>query len=1337
MPSSKKDRKENNIDGGAAAADVNTDTNQDVGLMPPPPPKMPVLAEIKQETIFEAVEEEEEEENNEEEKEEPQEQELDRTEVISSEDVMEAVEDPVEAMVVVEESNHPAIATATEAAAEVTEEEGEEQFVEKTEEVPADWNTEEDGDGVAVAVEDVDMMDVDNGYDGRDAAVAAAEDETTRTIVREMVEAAIQAVLAHVEDNGPEMPVDTMTTMEGVEAETEAELAAPPSTAQKAKKSVRFTASMMGTPEGAAADVTATLPSPGLCPLGANEEAVVIDDNTFSFAQWAGLGAHTEMVEGKGEGEENAEDRQSTPVPVGKRGRRSSAAPGSVITTHSSSALVAKLTELEKMQNDITFDLPADFMRWTPAAGAPPAVRPSATRVTVAVNINPRGEAQVVFGGLSTAKKGVSAAKKKASMTPRELAAQLVAMEQQQDVDITFELPADFMKWTPAPNTSEKKTIGIGVTPRSVHTPATAAAAANNPIAGPAASSLAEKLAEIAQEHDVDFDLPVDFMRWTPAAKKTVSIAVTPRPPGGSAIHAAPISAVTSQRSARKTPMASVAVAAAAAVAATPGKIGVTPAGPGARAPAPTPATAPPPTLPTFHAMMGTEGTKEDTKPVDASALAAKLFELAEQHDVTFELPADFLRWTPAVGTANKSVGGNILIAPPHSSSKPSIPRNPVSAAKGEAMYMFVPGSINRSRMAQRIDTGDDDVNGVAEEVVQPMSAPKSLPTTVEAAAGASVRKTTPPSSTAAVIRRRRSSVAARTPGSRIVIIGGGGGAAASARRPSTLRANPPTAGAGNEEPNEREEMVRVAASLAAAAAEMDAQEQQQQQEEMMEEDESDPSYNPNAPELGEEEDDGAAVQQGEEEQQQHAGHPLIHQGTHIAMVSLADYRRVMLQARVHRARAIGLANQLRGVSARALRLKKAGMGLAQALEEERAKRMQLQETLQQIVNNRDAAAEGGPVAVAEKEEKDEDAMMVDSPTADADPAADDGCEQEGEEGASQEEQEQHQQRVVVVGYRPPSQTSHIEMAGSVVVVRPQTLDGDSTNEQNQATPVTTVFKSPVKVAIRVGKTPAKTPRSATTNHQQQQQRKTPFIAGGGRVVDDVEVPAWVFEGAPTDSAAAGVQPVMKDVSAALAEVAAATDAEAQDVQALKDIQAIVAAEVEAEDTDQEDDGDGGREEEDERCHVCTKGEEGDVMLLCDGCDNACHLSCCNPPLKRVPKGDWFCTDCKAKKAEVEADKKTKGGKKNTTAAAPTAGRGRKRAAATAAVEDGEEVEKKRATARGGATKRGRTAKDASKNEEEDAPPAPKRTRSRQATNTGTTDAVAAAPKRSTRASRR
>ena len=35
--------------------------------------------------------------------------------------------------------------------------------------------------------------------------------------------------------------------------------------------------------------------------------------------------------------------------------------------------------------------------------------------------------------------------------------------------------------------------------------------------------------------------------------------------------------------------------------------------------------------------------------------------------------------------------------------------------------------------------------------------------------------------------------------------------------------------------------------------------------------------------------------------------------------------------------------------------------------------------------------------------------------------------------------------------------------------------------------------------------------------------------------------------------------------------------------------------------------------------------------------DNACHLSCCVPALKRVPKGDWFCAECCTRQAAEAA----------------------------------------------------------------------------------------------------
>ena len=45
-------------------------------------------------------------------------------------------------------------------------------------------------------------------------------------------------------------------------------------------------------------------------------------------------------------------------------------------------------------------------------------------------------------------------------------------------------------------------------------------------------------------------------------------------------------------------------------------------------------------------------------------------------------------------------------------------------------------------------------------------------------------------------------------------------------------------------------------------------------------------------------------------------------------------------------------------------------------------------------------------------------------------------------------------------------------------------------------------------------------------------------------------------------------------------------------------------------------------------CRECGSGEDEHLTLLCDGCDDAVHLGCCDPPLLRVPEGDWFCDMC-------------------------------------------------------------------------------------------------------------
>ena len=45
-----------------------------------------------------------------------------------------------------------------------------------------------------------------------------------------------------------------------------------------------------------------------------------------------------------------------------------------------------------------------------------------------------------------------------------------------------------------------------------------------------------------------------------------------------------------------------------------------------------------------------------------------------------------------------------------------------------------------------------------------------------------------------------------------------------------------------------------------------------------------------------------------------------------------------------------------------------------------------------------------------------------------------------------------------------------------------------------------------------------------------------------------------------------------------------------------------------------------------EACCVCKSAEDGEVMLLCDKCDQPAHLGCVG--VETVPEGDWFCPSC-------------------------------------------------------------------------------------------------------------
>jgi hypothetical protein len=45
-------------------------------------------------------------------------------------------------------------------------------------------------------------------------------------------------------------------------------------------------------------------------------------------------------------------------------------------------------------------------------------------------------------------------------------------------------------------------------------------------------------------------------------------------------------------------------------------------------------------------------------------------------------------------------------------------------------------------------------------------------------------------------------------------------------------------------------------------------------------------------------------------------------------------------------------------------------------------------------------------------------------------------------------------------------------------------------------------------------------------------------------------------------------------------------------------------------------------------CRECNFPDRPALMVLCDGCPNAYHIDCLNPPLPAVPGGGWYCPAC-------------------------------------------------------------------------------------------------------------
>lgn len=52
-------------------------------------------------------------------------------------------------------------------------------------------------------------------------------------------------------------------------------------------------------------------------------------------------------------------------------------------------------------------------------------------------------------------------------------------------------------------------------------------------------------------------------------------------------------------------------------------------------------------------------------------------------------------------------------------------------------------------------------------------------------------------------------------------------------------------------------------------------------------------------------------------------------------------------------------------------------------------------------------------------------------------------------------------------------------------------------------------------------------------------------------------------------------------------------------------------------------------------CVTCGKSTDPGKLLVCDGCMEAHHTFCLDPPLEAVPEEDWYCPECKIDDGEI------------------------------------------------------------------------------------------------------
>ena len=569
-----------------------------------------------------------------------------------------------------------------------------------------------------------------------------------------------------------------------------------------------------------------------------------------------------------------------------------------------------------------------------------------------------------------------------------------------------------------------------------------------------------------------------------------------------------------------------------------------------ARAPATTPVTAAKPFI----------AAQNKGEEVDFFALTKKLEEIAEEHDVQFELPKDFMRFTP-VPSVNKSKRKSLGDAMScHSIGRSSKRLSICSTSKEGSIEYDLPKDfmrftpMNLKSALKNIEQTMTVVGGIhealddgAEEIATLRSvghAVHDLADVLDKAASA----------------KRPDRV--KTPGVKITIVEKG----------STFKtANPEVKVLFDTEhaavkDDKQEELPAVVSIDAATDCQM-----KQAQGTVVDKETQGPNEQPAQLKAQDKNADAAAMEMD----------------TSLAKKDLAaSFKTALGQARAFKSQAVVLGKHLKKSSAKLSKARAMSKVLSIKYRAERAKRIELQNMIKRLL---EIMEDNQP----DTEEENDD---VDMP-------------------GTEEPKIEPQRRVVVLGGEKPPVATNVEMAGVVAVVRPFAAT------KKVATPVRN--RAARRSSVATGKSVGKSVKRVSV--------------GGERVrvlVDDVEVPQWIFD---------------KEADHDLPEDVEALDgvegdADAQDEQsALNNLAEVLKSPLlegpthEVEGKQEIDTGEKDEETDADACFVCGVGDDGDILLLCDSCDNACHLGCCKPARKTVPKGDWFCAECKAKSRKRKA----------------------------------------------------------------------------------------------------